>query len=102
MTFNEIFDIAVQILLLVVGGLLVPYIKARIGESKYKQIYDTVLVGVAAAEQIYKSLPKSAEKNEQRFQFVAKYLTDRGFKVTETELKALIEGAVLSLNEGIR
>ena len=65
--FNEIVGIVVQIIVLVLGGLLIPYIKAQIGEAKYAKVLELVDIGVAAAEQIYKSMPKSEEKNEARY-----------------------------------
>lgn len=102
MTYNDIFEALLRLMVLIIGGLWIPYIKAKIGETKYSQIYDYALIGAAAAEQIYKSLPKSQEKNQRRFEYVAKYLTDRGVKLSEAELKTLIEGAVLRLNKAVK
>lgn len=99
MTYKEIFDIALQILLLVVGGLLVPYLKTKIGETQYANILRNAETAVEAAEQIYKTWPKSADKNNARYEYAAKYLTDKGIKLTSEELKALIHAAVLRLNE---
>ena len=101
MTFNAIFEIILQIVLLIIGGLLIPLIKQRIGEAKYYKILDAVEVGVTAAEQIYKSIPKSEERNKLRYGYVVDLLNSKEIKLTERELKALIEGAVLRLNETV-
>lgn len=101
MTFNAIFEIILQIVLLVIGGLLIPLIKQRIGEAKYYQILDAVEIGVSAAEQIYKSMPKGTERNKLRYGYVVDLLNSKGIKLDERELKSLIEGAVLRLNETV-
>lgn len=102
MTYKEIFDIVFQIMLLIVGGLLVPYLKSKIGEAKYARIIDTVGIAVGAAEQIYKSLDKGEIKNKMRYQYVLDFLAEKNIMLTESELKALIEDTVLRLNEAVR
>lgn len=97
--FYEGFDILLQILLLVIGALLVPYIKHKIGEARYYQIIEMVDIGVAAAEQIFRNMDKGEVKNNARYEYVAKYLRDKGVKIDDSEVKAMIEGAVLRINE---
>jgi len=99
--FNEIVGIVVQIIVLVLGGLLIPYVKAQIGEAKYAKVLELVDIGVAAAEQIYKSMPKSEEKNEARYTYVVDFLNDKGVKITDAELEALIESAVLQISGAV-
>lgn len=102
MNSYQIIETVLQIILIVIGGLLVPYAKVKLGQEKYQQILTTVGIAVAAAEQIYKAMPKGPEKNILRYDFVVDYLSSKGIKLTEQELKTLIEGAVLELNEVIR
>lgn len=102
MSNYEIIEIVLRIILIIVGGLLIPLAKAKIGEEKYRKIITTVGIAVAAAEQIYKTLPKGEEKNIFRYDYVVDYLSSKGIKLTEQELKTLIEGAVLELNEAVR
>lgn len=98
----NLIEVLLQIILVVVGGLLVPYLKERWGAEKYGRILTSVQIGVAAAEQIYKSMPKSGTKNQLRYDYVAEYLTSKGFKIDKTELEALIESAVMELNEAVK
>ena len=102
MTFYEIFDILLQVLVLIIGGLLVPYIKIRLGEAKYGQIISTIDIAVGAAEQIYKSLPKGDDKDIQRYGYVLNYLQAKGIKLSDQDLHTMIEDAVLRLNGAIR
>ena len=102
MTYYEIFDILLQVLVLIIGGLLVPYIKIRLGEAKYNQIIETVDIAVGAAEQIYKNMPKGDEKNALRYAEALKYLTLKKLNLTEAEMATLIQDAVLRLNEAIK
>ena len=101
-TFQTIFDIGVQIVILLLGGFLIPYIKRQIGETKYQKILELVDIGVFAAEQIYKTLDKSDEKNILRYEYVVNFLNDKNVTITEDELKALIEAAVLKLNKVVK
>ena len=98
----NLIEVLLQIILVVVGGLLVPYLKQKWGNEKYSKLLTSVQIGVAAAEQIYKAMPKSEEKNRFRYDYVADYLTEKGFKINPAELEALIESAVMELNEAVK
>ena len=102
MTYNDIFEILLQLLVLIVGGLLIPYIKTKIGETRYAKILANVNTAVEAAEQIYKTMEKGEHKNQLRYEEAVKYLSKKGIKLSEEELKAMIHAAVLRLNEAIR
>ena len=102
MTYYEIFDVLLQVLVLIIGGLLVPYIKIRLGEAKYDQIISTIDIAVGAAEQIYKSLPKGDDKDMERYKYVVDYLQAKGIKLKPEDLHTMIEDAVLRLNGAIR
>lgn len=96
MTFNQIFEAVLQILLIIIGGLLIPYIKTKWGEENYQKILRSVEIAVSAAEQIYKNVPN---KNAQRYDYVVNYLIhEKGIKLSQEEMKALIEDAVLRIN----
>lgn len=101
-TFKEIFDICIRIVVLILGGFLIPYIKGRIGQARYNKILEWVDIGVNAAEQIYKTMDKSDEKNILRYEYVVDFLNKKNVKITEDEMRALIESAVLSLEEVIK
>ena len=101
MEFSQIFEVLLQIILLAVGGLLVPYLKSKIGSAKYQDILTAVEMGVGAAEQIYKSYEKGQEKDKLRYRFVADLLSSKGIKLNENEIRAMIEDAVLRLNKAI-
>lgn len=101
-TFQNLFDVVVQLLILILGGILIPYIKKQIGEVEYKKTLELVQIGVAAAEQIYKPLDKSDEKNTLRYQYVVDFLQKKNVKISEDEMKTLIEDAVLKLGNVIK
>ena len=99
MTFSQIFEAVLQILLIIIGGLLIPFIKMKWGEEKYQNVLRAVEIAVSAAEQIYKSLPKSEFKNEKRLKYAMDYLINvKGIKLCQAELEVLIEDAVLRIS----
>lgn len=102
MTYNDIFEALLRLMVLILGGLWIPYIKAKIGEAQYAKILANVKTAVEAAEQIYKTMDKGEHKNQLRYEEAVKYLSNKGIKLTAEELKALIHAAVLRLNEANR
>ena len=46
-------------------------------------------------------MPKSEEKNEARYTYVVDFLNDKGVKITDAELEALIESAVLQISGAV-
>ena len=84
---NIILGAIIPLVLLIVAGYLI---------KTYRD--DTVIkwvkIAVKAAEQIYKASGQGKEK----FEYVSKWISEK-FKISEADLKNLIESAVFELNK---
>lgn len=87
MTLDIILGIVVPFILLVVAGYL---IKTYRNDNVIKY----VKIAVSAAEQIYKQTGMGKEK----FEYVKTWIANK-FKISEEDLKNLIESAVYELNK---
>lgn len=83
---NIILGAIIPLVLLIVAGYLIK-------TYRDDNVIKWVKIAVKAAEQIYKSSGMGKEK----FDYVSKWISEK-FKISETELKNLIESAVFELN----
>lgn len=81
----------------VITTILIPYIKSKTTTEQQYQINDWVRIAVLAAEQAIKGDKKGPERKQR----VIDFLATKGFKLDEAALDALIEAAVLELNNGL-
>lgn len=81
-----IVKIIIPLLCTVLTVYIIPYFKD-------KKIYDSVKIAVQAAEQIFKESGMGTEK----FIYVKEWITTK-FKITDDDLKNIIESAVYELN----
>lgn len=95
-TFN-VLKIVVTLCSVLITYYLVPYIKNKIAESKYKQLVDTIEKAVKAAEQTIKESGQGKVKKAQVLAFVSHWLSEKGIHITEEQLDKLIEACVLNL-----
>lgn len=77
-----------------IAYFVVPFIQARTTTEQQKGLLDLVAVAVTAAEQIYRSSGKGAEKKE----YVINWLKERKITFDENKIDAMIEAAVYKLN----
>ena len=84
---NIILGAITPLALLVVAGYLIK-------TYRDDNVIKWVKIAVKAAEQIYKTSGQGKEK----FAYVSKWISEK-FKISETELKNLIESAVFELNK---
>ena len=90
-----IINIAIPILGFIVTTYLIPYLKANTTEKQREDIIFWVKIAVKAAEQIYHyKAGAGADKKAHVLQF----LNEKGITISEDELDALIEAAVLEIN----
>ena len=75
--------------------VLVPYFKARTTEAQQDKIMTAVEIAVMAAEQIFSTPGMGDEKKK----YVLKLLYDKGIKLTDAQLDAIIEAAVYQMNQ---
>ena len=94
---NEIIIILIKALVLLLSGLItavvVPYVKGKIGEDKYKEIKFYVEYAVRCAEQLY-TPEQWAEKKKYVMQYILSKAKDLGIEMTEEDLNVLVEGIV--------
>ena len=89
---TPIFEAIITIVSLVLTGIIIPYIRQRIGEEKAENLKKWVSVGVKAAEQLYGS-----KTGQQKKEYVVSFLLSKGIVVNVDEVEALIEAEVYKL-----
>ena len=94
---TPIVEAFVALLVAVVSGILIPYIRSKTTVQQQQTINGWIRIAVAAAEQIFNGEGRGEEKK----QHVLRFLSDKGFKLDENSLDAMIEAAVLELNSGL-
>ena len=92
--FTPIFEAIITIVSLVLTGIIIPYIRQKIGEEKAENLKKWVSVGVKAAEQIYGS-----KTGQQKKEYVVAFLLSKGIVVDVDEVTALIESEVYKLTK---
>lgn len=88
---REVIDLAVRLVIVLITGLLIPYLKSRTEEVKLQKTIQTIETVVKAAEQLL-----SDKTGKERYEYVVKVLNDLGIEVGEFE-KQVIESAVYQL-----
>lgn len=96
-TMYQIFMLLISLLGVLLTGLVVPWLKLKIGNEKMKDIEKWVTVAVTAAEQMKVAglLPDGQQKKD----YVLEFVKDKGITITDEELDALIEAAVYEINK---
>ena len=91
-----IFDI-IEILVIVVFGLIsryaIPYVKNMLGEQKIDVIVDWTKRFVNMAEQVISGHGKGEEKRELVARLIAEKAKELNIKLTDEEIRTLIEDA---------
>lgn len=96
-TTYQIFMLLISLIGVLLTGLVVPWLKLKIGNEKMKDIEKWVTVAVTAAEQMKVAglLPDGQQKKD----YVLEFVKDKGITITDQELDALIEAAVYEINK---
>lgn len=90
--FTPIFEAIITIVSLVLTGIVIPYIRQKIGEEKAENLKKWVSVGVKAAEQIY-----GGKTGQQKKEYVVSFLNSKGINFDVDEVEALIEAEVFKI-----
>lgn len=90
--FTPIFEAIITIVSLVLTGIIIPYVKQKIGEEKTETLKKWVSVGVKAAEQIYGS-----KTGQEKKEYVVSFLKSKAITFDIDEVSALIESEVYKL-----
>ena len=90
---TPIINAVIALFAAIVTAVIIPYIKSRTSETQLRKTLEWARIAVSAAEQIY-----GAGGGEQKFEYAARWLRDRGIGVDIYELRAYIEDAVHEMN----
>lgn len=96
LTFN-ILKIVVAVATVFVSMYIVPLIREKLTDSKYKRLLEMVEIAVKAAEQTIKA--DGAVKKDEVVKFVTQWMLAHGIAITQDQLDQLIEAAVWQLHQ---
>lgn len=99
LTFN-LLKIVISVTFALISYYLIPVLKEKVKEAKYKDLLEAVRVAVEAAEQTFKMSGMGKVKKEDVLAYVTDYLNKKNMNITEEQLDKLIESAVFQLNKG--
>lgn len=90
---TQIIVALIGLLSALISAYLVPYIKTKTTYAQRQNALMWTKIAVQAAEMIY----KQSGMGEVKFDYVRNFLEQKGFTLDEQEVKALIESAVLEM-----
>lgn len=91
--FKIIFAL-LSILCTVLTGVVVPYIKEKLGNEKLAKYEEWATLAVQCAEMIFKEQGMGADKKEYVINFLNEMFNKNKIVITEEQLEILIESAV--------
>lgn len=97
MTMTEITSAVITIIATILTALVIPLIRAKLGEAKFAELVNYVTIAVKAAEQIFTGSGRGAEKKA----YVIEWLKSKGIDVTSEDVNNAIEAAVNMLKDGV-
>lgn len=92
---TPIFTALIALIGAIITYFVIPILKVKISADNWKDIAKWVKIAVAAAEQMKAAGIISGPKKD----FVITFLKNEGITITDEELDALIEAAVLEINK---
>ena len=99
LTFN-LLKIVISIVAALIAYYVIPFLKEKVKEAKYKDLVEAVKVAVDAAEQTFKEGGMGKLKKEDVIKFITAYLKENKIDISDDQLDRLIEAAVFQLNKG--
>ena len=94
---NEMISLIIKLLILTLSTfittIIVPYIKERIGQSKFDELQEYIEFAVRCAEQIF-TIDEFKEKKEYVTNYVVRKAQELDIELTEKDIDILIEGIV--------
>lgn len=91
---TEIIECIIALLSAIITVLVIPYIKTKLGKSKYETLQMWVRVAVEAAEQIFGS-----KTGKEKKEFVVSFLLSKGIVFDVDDVTAMIESEVYKLTK---
>ena len=84
----------------VITAVVIPWIRAKVGEAKWAQLQQIAIVAVHAAEQLYQGSGQGEKKLEHALEQVQLAMKKQGLTFDAEVVKTAIEAAVLGLKSG--
>ena len=91
---TPVLQAMVALIAALIGAVVVPWLRAKIGAEKMAELLRWVEIGVAAAEQLHSHTDPVKKKN-----YVREFLKKKGFDVDTDDVDNAIEAAVLKLHK---
>lgn len=95
MNVYQIGMLIIAVLSAVVTYVVVPLLRAKLGDQQLAVVKEWVTIAVHAAEQIF----HASGQGEEKKQYVVDFLNSKGLKISAEELDRLIEAAVFEMNK---
>lgn len=90
---TPLLNALIALIAAIITIFVIPWLKSKVGNEKMADFLRWVEIGVLAAEQLYTDFDCEAKKA-----YVVSLLNEKGFKFTESEVDAAIEGAVKTVH----
>ena len=92
---TSIIEAVIALVAAIMTAIVIPYIKSKTNRQQQEEINAWVRIAVTAAEQIYKGMGRGPEKKA----YVMEWLEERGVRLDDEKLDAMIEAAVYELQK---
>lgn len=96
---EQILNAIITIICLVITGILIPLIKAKIGQEKFDQIRQFTEIAVRSAEQLY-TPEQFKEKKQYVYDFILGKVNELGVGLNEADIDLIVEGIVNQVKHG--
>lgn len=90
---TKITELIVTVIIAVISIYVIPWLKNKVGEDKYNTILEYAETLVRSAEKIY-TVEEWKIKKDYAVHLLNKKIESMGLKISESEINAIIEGAV--------
>lgn len=92
-TINIIIKAVITIITALLTSVIIPFVKAKIGEEKYTRLLSYTEYAVRCAEQIYKP-EQWKEKKQYVYNYILQKVDDMGIELNASDIDLLVEGIV--------
>lgn len=93
----EIILVVISVLGAILTGIVIPYIKEKIGSEKLTKYEEWAMLAVKAAEMIFAEQSMGEAKKEYVVSFLNEIFNKNRVVITEEQIEVLVEAAVKSM-----
>ena len=87
MDWEKVLQFVVTVAIMAIATFVVPWLKEKLGAEKLEKLKYWYTVAVQAAEQLF----PAAKSGEQKKAYAEAYLADKGIKVDDAMLEAVVK-----------